>query len=150
MTLGKSQSGWSPGSGSTSKTSSAAPAICAPAEGVDEVVEHDDRPPADVDEIARRLHLGDRRDVEQADRLGRVGGGDDDEVALGEEVGQGVQPLDRFDPFGRPGPLGEAVDGDDRHPEGQGPPGDLGADRAQADDPHRRVGQEDRRTGPSR
>ncbi len=63
----------------------------------------------------------------------------------GEEVGQAVQSLDLLDPLGGRDPLGKAVDGADGHAEGQGPPGDLAADAAEADDPHRRVGQEDRR-----
>ena len=58
------------------------------AEGVDQVVEHDDRAPADVDQVAGRPQVGQRLRVEQAGGLGRLGRGDDDEVAPAEQLGQ--------------------------------------------------------------
>ncbi len=97
------------------------------------------RPAADVDEVRVALHLPELRPTEHRRRPRRVRGRDHDVVALPEQLRQLLHRPERRDLRGAVHRLW--IDGDDAHPERGGPPRDLAADRAEADDTQRRVGE---------
>ena len=88
------------------------------------------RPAPHIDQVGRRLHLAELRAPEQLLRLRCVGGGDDDEIRLGQQV---PQPL-RLPQCGHPlGGVGlHRVHGHHLHAERQSAPRHFAADTAQA------------------
>ncbi len=138
ITLGIDQRGESGGSGSVSKTSSAAPAIRPASQSGHEVGQIDDRPAADVDQVGRRLHRLEFIAAEELDGFRRVRGGDHHKVALAQQI---EQPIRRPN-FGQNAGNAAAtrVDAEDFHAEGGGPPADFRPDVADADHAQRTVG----------
>ena len=138
-TWSMSQNGWSPGRGSVSNTSRAAPATPTAAQGGQQGGLVDDRPPAHVDQVGARSHGGEDRGVDQVVRGGREGGGDDHVVGSGQVVVEVVDGADGQEVgIGVPGGPGHTTH---LHPDGAEQPGDGAADAACADHEHPATGQ---------
>ena len=108
------------------------------AERIDQIVQIHDRAAADVDEAGRALHLRELRGAEEFFRARRVRGGDDDEVALPQQV---IQPVRAPQRHADRRLLRDRVHGEDAHAEGETAACRLAADAAQTDHAQRAVGQ---------
>ena len=139
ITFSSPHSGLSAGSGSSAKTSSAAPAKRAVLQALGERGLVDDRAAADVDEHGAGLDGGERVGVEQA--AGGVGQRqrDDDAVGAGHQRGQLVRRVELVDVRGLA--RGVALDRQHAHAERLREPRGLGPDLAEADDQQRAVAQ---------
>ena len=104
-------------------------------EGVDQVRLQDDRSPRNVDQVGVWAHQVEAVGVDQMERLRCQRAGQDDEPAGRQELVQVDHGHTR-----RCG-VDEGVEGDDLHVETRSTPGDLTADRTEADDPEARPGE---------